>query len=1631
MDDLSTGSGLVGDASPNLNHLTLTGASWMETAGNGGTKTRYISFDGVNDFLSRTFDADYDFGTSDFTLAGLFRHPLTVSGTDTIISRYGSAGWKVYINSSGFLCFGIDDDSTWGPDDSACSTVSYVDNKWHSFSAVKGASSITLYVDGSQVAIDSTLSALSSLSTASPLYIGIDFDGTSNPWTGYLDEFAIYPYARTATQVKTDNLGQQLSVLIGSYENDNLTDGLIAWWKLDETSGTSVIDSSGNGITGTATTPAIATGKFANARDFVPANNDYVTFGTNSKMNEANGFTFASWVYTDAYTHGYPTLYKKGDYGASLGFLWIYQQNTAPGNIYYAYATGTTATSKTLSCGLTSGKWEHLVVTLNRANKSISCYVNGVLKDTEVYTGTMLPAISSQAQLGKYGASSTHDGRLDEVRLYSRPLDSNEAVQLYEWNPPPVVHWNLDDGTGQYANDASGNANVGTLGSGATADAADPVWTTGKYGKAVNFDGGDYIEKTDPASGILDVGTGNFTACTWINNKQSLASDNFYYPLVSKKSNQNGSYVGWMLWLHGGINKGLELRMNAGGQSGDVLANPDIDVKALLSDGAWHHVCVSVDRTNEATFFVDGMNKGGSSVASESLTLSNAVSFVVGATSDKAYKFTGLIDDVKVYNYARSQKQIVADMLSSGPVVSAAGSAVSSTGGKPNGAVAWYKFDEGQGTVANNSGYGGSALNGTLTSMSAPATATSGWTNSGKFGKALNFDGSDDYVSLPDVPQLNITGDISISAWIKTNTTASSLIVGGYQSVSPYAGYGLGVNVTTSGKLSFGGGSSSWVESLSSVNDNQWHHVAVSLSGSTLIFYIDGKYDVTRTRLPIVAWNGTRIIGARSDLNGKYKGGLDEVKVYNFPLSPDQIKFEFNQSSALKLGSGNASDGVVLASDKFSTAGSTSTELPVLPWTGGVKSGGKMSVAPTLGSEMWDAGASTFEGSSVYGWIYGTATNVSNTLVTSYISAYLNSGSDLNSNLAIGTWYQYAVDRKINSGSATQSIYSNPTWEPGVTFTETTFTRKYQIFRAKHASDNQINYNAGAQVVTIDNLSFQPLTLSSLFSTVPTSDKDIVVSTDIISTDGTQAGIVANLNSASVPTAGVIAYLTRTNATTGAKVTLDKFTTATTWTNLIPATTVTYVAGAPLKVSTYHSDPNTLKVNVFYNNVQVGTEQTVTDASIINNTSHGLFSTYSGNTFDNFTLTTQPKNYSYSVPGSTELDLPPVAEWNMDDPTFTPSGGTAGQGVPDISGNANIGTLGSGVTADSSDPTWGTGKIGKGLKFDGVDDYVLAANSSTLNNWAALTASLWFKATPTQNAYARLIEKGANNEFTVIMNAGNVIAVDIGSATMVIQSTSTYNDNVWHHMSFTVSSSKLLSLYVDGVLIGTYQSSATPTKTHDLYIGQYGGGTGYNFSGSIDQVRIYNYARTPAQVAYDYNRGKPVAHWRFDEVSGVVANDASGNALAGTVSGANYVPGKFNNCLSFNGTSDFVGITSTVSINAVSFWMKQNTTSNKSIVDLGGGYTVTIASNAIATTGFSTPTVYIDGKAGTAITDTNWHLVTITTTTAFAVANPTIGKVSTNFYTGLLDDIQLYNYALTSTQVRDLYTGGTVRYGPN
>ncbi|MHA1288403.1 MAG: LamG domain-containing protein, partial [Candidatus Thorarchaeota archaeon] len=169
----------------------------------------------------------------------------------------------------------------------------------------------------------------------------------------------------------------------------------------------------------------------------------------------------------------------------------------------------------------------------------------------------------------------------------------------------------------------------------------------------------------------------------------------------------------------------------------------------------------------------------------------------------------------------------------------------------------------------------------------------------GKFRKALTFDGVDDYVDLGISDSLNITDAITIEAWVKTN----SVSVGGYieangHSFSQSKGHSIDF---TSSKVRFDIGNGTASGSVSSDNtiiDGNWYHVAGTWDGSTVKLYVNGIQQSTTASLagPIVYTGGNQIIGALYSGGGFFNGTIDEVRIWNRTLSPEEINASYRMS---------------------------------------------------------------------------------------------------------------------------------------------------------------------------------------------------------------------------------------------------------------------------------------------------------------------------------------------------------------------------------------------------------------------------------------------------------------------------------------------------------------------------------------------------------------------------------------------------------------------------------------------------------------------------------------------------------------------------------------------------------------
>jgi len=214
--------------------------------------------------------------------------------------------------------------------------------------------------------------------------------------------------------------------------------------------------------------------------------------------------------------------------------------------------------------------------------------------------------------------------------------------------------------------------------------------------------------------------------------------------------------------------------------------------------------------------------------------------------------------------------------------------------------IACWNFDEGSGTTAHDSC---ADHDGTL-------VGDANWVD-GISGKALDFDGNGDYVSVPDADALDpvSTQEITIAAWVNLSTYEAQnssiffAIVGKQVLARPDGSYlfGLwndGAAAHEIGKLSFvlaSGGSAQTLYSNSLVPLNNWVHVAVTHDSDNITkIYINGQVDITDSSTITQAFEDNDK-DLRIGYSGRYAdyfyGGLDEVRIYNRALTSAEIEY--------------------------------------------------------------------------------------------------------------------------------------------------------------------------------------------------------------------------------------------------------------------------------------------------------------------------------------------------------------------------------------------------------------------------------------------------------------------------------------------------------------------------------------------------------------------------------------------------------------------------------------------------------------------------------------------------------------------------------------------------------------------
>jgi hypothetical protein len=213
--------------------------------------------------------------------------------------------------------------------------------------------------------------------------------------------------------------------------------------------------------------------------------------------------------------------------------------------------------------------------------------------------------------------------------------------------------------------------------------------------------------------------------------------------------------------------------------------------------------------------------------------------------------------------------------------------------------------------------------------------------------------------------------------------------------------------------------------------------------------------------------------------------------------------------------------------------------------------------------------------------------------------------------------------------------------------------------------------------------------------------------------------------------------------------------------------------------------------------------------------------------------------------GNTGGSATPVKQGLVAAYGFEESGGSQ---VVDASGYGNNGTI-SGATRAT------TTQFGRALKFNGTNNWITVNDSSSLDLTTKMTLEAWIYPTTSLSGWRTIIMKERTGGLAFTLNANSSAnrpnsTVNVGGSDRQLTAGWRLPANAWTHLAATYDGSRQ-KLYVNGALVGSRsQTGAITLSSGALRIGGNSVWPQY-FNGYIDEVRVYNRALSPTEIASD------------------------------------------------------------------------------------------------------------------------------------------------------------------------------------
>jgi hypothetical protein len=414
-----------------------------------------------------------------------------------------------------------------------------------------------------------------------------------------------------------------------------LTDDLVSYWKLDESSGNAADSIGSNTLTNTNVT--FGTGKI---------NNGAVFNGSSANLKKANltigaNFSLGAWIYTTA----------KDDYD----FIWMLEvsggnnltgrfDTAASNNMRMQGWTGATTVITTTTGNITNDAWHYVMWT--RSGTTGNIYVDGVLAGTG--TTNNLTAFTNGLVFGSNWAAnaSWYTGTMDEIGYWDRTLSADEVSQLYNSNRAlayPLTAPTLYGGISYYKLDESSGNATDSIGSYTLTNNGTMPYDSAKINNGADCSSTDYLSAThiDP-----DNYNAGLSYSFWIkfDTLGTVTRDVFYW---NEASSWSGTFVR--------VISATDVRFRFG--TGENLVGGETAYNPNFSTGTWYHIAATHTPTANR-YYINGTEVATKTTGTINLA-GNSTGLTIGQNNTSGTNpLDGLIDEIGIWGRALTATEV-------------------------------------------------------------------------------------------------------------------------------------------------------------------------------------------------------------------------------------------------------------------------------------------------------------------------------------------------------------------------------------------------------------------------------------------------------------------------------------------------------------------------------------------------------------------------------------------------------------------------------------------------------------------------------------------------------------------------------------------------------------------------------------------------------------------------------------------------------------------------------------------------------------------------------------------------------------------------------------------------------------